>query len=397
MHVGAGDADLAGLDRLAQRIEHLALEFGQLVEEEDAEMGEADLARADLEPAADQGGHRGAVMGRAERPAAAHPPALELAGDRGDHRHFQGLGGLEGRQDAGEAGGEQRLAGAGRTAHQQIVASGGANLERPLGDLLALDLGEVGTASERLRLAGLRGREHARALEMGHEREKVGRRDDLDVARPGRLGALRGRADETHLARRGVEGGEEHAGRGNDAPVEAHLADRDEVRQRFAVDGADRGQKAKRDREVVVRAFLGQVGRGEVDGDDLRRKRETDRGEGGANAFAAFRDGLVGKADHGKARQARGQLHLDLDGTRLEPEIGDGGNDGDHQDAARYALLSQDNCPPSFGGRDASAGQGQGKGRYSAASSCANSSAARKRSASSAAMQPVPAAVTAWR
>ena len=44
--VGAGDVDLAGLERLAQRIEHRALEFGQFVEEQHAEMGEADLARA---------------------------------------------------------------------------------------------------------------------------------------------------------------------------------------------------------------------------------------------------------------------------------------------------------------------------------------------------------------
>ena len=46
MGVGAGDADVAGLERLAKRIEHRALEFGQLVEEQDAEVRKADLARA---------------------------------------------------------------------------------------------------------------------------------------------------------------------------------------------------------------------------------------------------------------------------------------------------------------------------------------------------------------
>ena len=106
--VGAGDADLAGLERLAQRIEHRALEFGQLVEEQHAEMGEADLARPHLEPAADQRRHRGAVVRRAERAAAAHPPALQLAGDAGDHRHFERLG--RRRAPAGSRAGRRRAA-----------------------------------------------------------------------------------------------------------------------------------------------------------------------------------------------------------------------------------------------------------------------------------------------
>ena len=67
--VGAGDHDLAGLERLAQRIERLRLELGQLVEEQHAVMGERDLARPGVEAAADQRRHRGRVVRRAERPA----------------------------------------------------------------------------------------------------------------------------------------------------------------------------------------------------------------------------------------------------------------------------------------------------------------------------------------
>ena len=36
MRIGARYVDLAGLERLAQRIEHRALEFGQFVEEQHA-------------------------------------------------------------------------------------------------------------------------------------------------------------------------------------------------------------------------------------------------------------------------------------------------------------------------------------------------------------------------
>ena len=46
MRVGARDDDVAGLDRLAQRLEHGAGELGELVEEQHAVVGEADLARA---------------------------------------------------------------------------------------------------------------------------------------------------------------------------------------------------------------------------------------------------------------------------------------------------------------------------------------------------------------
>jgi hypothetical protein len=45
MVVGAGDGDLARLERLTQRIEHLGLEFRQLVEEQHAVVCQRDLAR----------------------------------------------------------------------------------------------------------------------------------------------------------------------------------------------------------------------------------------------------------------------------------------------------------------------------------------------------------------
>ena len=45
MGIGARDIDLVRLQRLAQRIENGALEFRQFVEEEDAEMRQADFAR----------------------------------------------------------------------------------------------------------------------------------------------------------------------------------------------------------------------------------------------------------------------------------------------------------------------------------------------------------------
>jgi hypothetical protein len=58
-----------GLERLAQRIEHLRREFRQLVEEQHAVMGERRLARPHAQAAADHGRHRGGMMRRPERAA----------------------------------------------------------------------------------------------------------------------------------------------------------------------------------------------------------------------------------------------------------------------------------------------------------------------------------------
>src|SRR3546814_10329770 len=87
--VGARDADLARLERLAQRIEHPALEFGKLIQEQHAEMRETDLARPHTQPAADERGHRGRMMGAAERAGADAAATLAPARARGAHRYFE--------------------------------------------------------------------------------------------------------------------------------------------------------------------------------------------------------------------------------------------------------------------------------------------------------------------
>ena len=143
MRVGAGDADAAGLQRLAQRFERGAVELRQLVEEQHALMRQADLAGPRAQAAADQRRQRGRMMRVAERPLAQQPAAAQPAGDRMDHADFERLGRFERRQDAGQPRRQHRLAGAGRADHQQIVPAGGGDFERALGALLALDVLEV--------------------------------------------------------------------------------------------------------------------------------------------------------------------------------------------------------------------------------------------------------------
>src|SRR6185312_3944534 len=66
--IGARDRDLAAFKRLAQRIENARLEFGKLVEKQNAVMRERDFARSRAQAAADERSHARRMMRRAKRP-----------------------------------------------------------------------------------------------------------------------------------------------------------------------------------------------------------------------------------------------------------------------------------------------------------------------------------------
>ena len=89
--IGARDQHFAGLDRLAQRIEHVRLELRELVQEQYAVVRERDFARLGAQTAADQRRHAGGMVRAAERAAARQRAFGDLAGDRGDHRYFEQL------------------------------------------------------------------------------------------------------------------------------------------------------------------------------------------------------------------------------------------------------------------------------------------------------------------
>ncbi len=79
-------------------------------------------------------------------------------------------------------------------------------------------------------------------------------------------------------------------------------------------DGADGGHQAKRDRQIVMAAFLGQIGGRQVDRDPSRRGSHHRR----AHPFPRLGKSLVGKPDDGEGRQAGGNLHLDIDGSDFD-------------------------------------------------------------------------------
>ena len=66
---------------------------------------------------------------------------------------------------------------------------------------------------------------------------------------------------------------------GGKPPVEPEFAQRHIAVERVGGNGADRRHQPERDRQIVMAALLGQVGRREIDGDALGRQRQARRPE----------------------------------------------------------------------------------------------------------------------
>ena len=100
------------------------------------------------------------------------------------------------------------------------------------------------------------------------------------------------------------------------------------------------GHDAKRNGEIIMAAFLWQVGRGQVDGDPLRRQGEPNGAEGRPHPFAAFADRLVGQAnDHEIGLAAARHVHLYIDRRGLDPFKCKCRNSCDHRDSTLSITL----------------------------------------------------------
>ena len=145
------------------------------------------------------------------------------------------------------------------------------------------------------------------------------------------------RADQSFAARIGADGGGQHAGDRRDRAVEAEFAEHGEAGQRIVRNGADRRHQAERDRQIVVAAFLGQIGGREIDGDAAGRQRQPGGDHRRAHPLARLGDRFVGKADDGEGRHARRDLHLDIDGSDLDALERHRGDALDHVRPCRFA------------------------------------------------------------
>lgn len=170
---------------------------------------------------------------------------------------------------------------------------------------------------------------------MVEQADEVRRGHDRYAAGPACLPALRRRTDQPLVRAGSMERRQQHTRRRHDPAIKRQFADRNEIDQLLGIGHAHCCQQRQRDRQVIVRAFLGQVSGRKVDGDPLGRQRQAHRGQRSVDPFAAFIHRLVGQADQIETRQAGRDLALDFHGTSLKPEIG---NCLDQRDQA-YPLL----------------------------------------------------------
>ncbi len=217
-HHRPGHVDATLLQRLPQRVEGRRGEGADLVEEQHAVMGEADLPGPREAPPADQPGGGDRVVGRAEgAPHDERAPGVEQAGDRVDARDLDGLFEPQGRQDPRHAAGEHRLAASRRADHEHRMPARGGDLERAAGGRPGpgprtcpppppLRASEQGLRVERDQV-GL-----GAALEQVDRAPEGGRAEDLDAVDQSRLGGVGARHDDPGPARpRGVLGHREGA------------------------------------------------------------------------------------------------------------------------------------------------------------------------------------------
>ena len=233
------------------------------------------------------------------------------------------------------------------SGQEQIVAAGGRDLEHALGCLLALDLGEVGVVRAVLLHQGLRRRQGLLAAQMVDQGKQRRRRDDARRRKAGAVGSgaglVRGleaaprglapanrRADHAATRCPGSDRRGQDAGHAHQRAIEGQLAENDVALDALAGDHAQRGEQADGDRQVVMAAFLGEIGGREVDRDALRRQREPERTERRPHPLPAFAHRLVGQADQGEAEITGRHQHLDVDRQDVDALKRDGPDLGLH-------------------------------------------------------------------
>ena len=125
-----GDADDPILERLTEGLENRAVKLGELVEKQNAAVGEARLAGTRAGASSDDRGRRRAVVRSTERWVRDERPSRrKQSRHRVDPCHLERLVDRESRKDPGKTAGEHRLACPRRTGEQEIVPPGRRDLE----------------------------------------------------------------------------------------------------------------------------------------------------------------------------------------------------------------------------------------------------------------------------
>ena len=267
---GAGDGQLSVLHRLAQHLERVAPELGQLVEKQHTPVGEGDFAGQGKPPrsarTARERDRRGRMMGCAERTLGAFDGLLCAADRRPDTDDVQPLLVRQRRQNGRKPLRHHAFARAGRAGEQHVMPAGRRDFERPLDEVLTEHMGVVEVVLRGERLRGRRtGRKLSASAQVVDELAQRPHRVDGQAVRVGRL---------LRVFRRHVNRLEVRAPRcerhGERTAHRAQLARKRQLAEeqrvlRQGVDFAGGGENGQQNGQVVGCSGFSRVGRGEVD------------------------------------------------------------------------------------------------------------------------------------
>ncbi len=195
--------DRALLHRLAEHLEHMASELGQLVEEEHAVVGEAHLTRAKGCSAADQTRVAHGVVRSTERPHGdERAPRREAPGHRMDLGDREGFIERQRWKDPRQPAREHGLPGTGRSDQQKVVPSRRRDLQRAPSGHLAAHIREVqptarGCGGQECAGVHLRAGQHRSTVQVRDQRGERRRADHLESADGRRFRGVLLRDDES--------------------------------------------------------------------------------------------------------------------------------------------------------------------------------------------------------
>src|SRR5690606_6053698 len=143
-HSSAADRDESVFYRLAQDLEDLAFELGQLVQKQDAVVRQRDLARHRVGPSPTEPDIGNRVMRRPERPGCYQTGFRpKLTPYRADLRRLKGFLHAERREDRRNSPGEHRSPRSRWTDRQHVVPARGGPLQRSFYVLLPPYFGKI--------------------------------------------------------------------------------------------------------------------------------------------------------------------------------------------------------------------------------------------------------------
>ena len=247
---------------------------------------------------------------------------------------------LHGRQQAGKALCQHRLARSRWSEQQHRVLAGSGNLQRAPCCRLAFYIGQIRIVRRclavRIGLQATPAIRQCRLLRIGrgkglHHIGQAACTINLQASHQGRFaGAVVGQDQGRGVTLLAV--GSRH---GQGAPYrlqfarQGQFAGKHMTGQPVGIELIAGCQNADGNRQVEAARVLGQIGRGQIHRDaPVVRKIQPGVLDRAAHPFTRFLDFGIGQPDQCEAGQARGQVHLHHDGRSFQPEQGATGDEG---------------------------------------------------------------------